>query len=324
MTLGDDRLTVCVVSFGHARHLALNWELCQRLLGIASSRVDWLVAENAQGDAAERLDPSASPFKIVPGSSVTHLGGSYHHADAVNMLLSRAATRFVLVLDPDFYLLRRNWMDEVLAHMRENGLALFGVPWHPRYVENYRYFPAVHCMFIDQEKVPAADLDFRPLLQDSDGAGGSDSVPRPRRNANTLWHKAGLGHRLRQPWDTGARIYLRYRDDPRVPSEFVTPVYRLPDDWIASGNRHGLSSRVLERILPDDLCYLPKRHDSYTTRGFRERGWIDVDLPRLWEEHVWKDAPFGLHLRRSFSAVNRDTAAELELCGRVIEMITRP
>ena len=312
MTSLDEGLTICSVSFGHARHLEFNQNVVRRLNPAGFERITWLVAENAPPGAAHRVASETGSFETLPGSAETSRGASYHHAVALNALLRHARTRFVLVLDPDFFILLPGWISRVESHMRDRGLAFFGAPWHPRYVENYRYFPAVHCMFVDRQRLPADALDFRPRID------APDAAPAHNR-ASTLWSRFTLAHRRKQPWDTGSRIHEQFGASRVIRSECVLPVFRVESQSSAGDIHRSARARFLQRVLPDSMCYLPKRRDSYTELGFRERNWIDESLPELWEELVWRDAPFGLHLRGSYAGSGRDRTAELELCRRIVD-----
>ncbi|MES2353860.1 MAG: hypothetical protein V4568_05515 [Pseudomonadota bacterium] len=315
----EHRFTICTISFGHAHYLSLNWNVSEQLNGAEWQRVDWLTAENAPADVANRITSDTKHFQIFPGSSNTALGASHHHAEALNALLAEVKTRFVLVLDPDFFILRPNWLTEIEAHMRKQELAFFGVQWHPRYVDCYRYFPAVHCMFIDQARVPLRELDFRPILENDSAQKATSNAQAPGSFLASIMEKFQFKHRRRRSWDTGTRIFERFGNDPQIKSEYVTAVYRLPSGWIDEGNPFTLKSRMLELVLPDSLCYLPKHGDSYSQRGFIERGLSAMDLPTLWEEHIWKDAAFGLHIRRSFASNKRDPLSEFDLCERFVD-----
>jgi len=317
----EERLTVCTVSYGHAPHLDLNWRLAQRLNAGVEDRLEWLVAENAPGTNGVRLSGAEPQFTHYPGHADRSLGASDQHAQALNQLLKHAGGRFVLVLDPDFYILRRDWITEITDYMKAKRLAFFGAPWHPRYTENYRYFPAVHCMFIDRAAVRLDDLDFRPIL--SDDAAASPAGAADGR-LSRLMRRARFEHRRRKPWDTGARIFNRYGRDPAFRSECVVPVYKIRRDWLGNTNPLSAKNRGLEWLLPDEKCYLPKRRDSYTSKGFAERGWNIPDPPPLWEQHLWRETPFGLHIRRSFGSDARDSAGELDACRRVIDALCPP
>lgn len=318
--MADNRsLTICTVSFGHARELALNWQLATAINQGFREKVSWLVAENAPEDAADRTCADDPHFHIRRGSQNTSLGASHHHADAMNALLSDAHSRFVLILDPDFYLLYPEWLTKIPAHMRQRNLAFFGAPWHPRYTENYRYFPAVHCMFIDKARVPLHEIDFRPALNED-----KDTVTGPRTNDAMSLLFSGLRrlslmkHRLRRPRDTGSRIFERFGSDPRIKVECVTPVFRAPWEELSPRTVTQIKCRLVESVLPDRLCYIPKRLSSYTRNGFRERNWISAELPNRWEEHIWNNLPFGMHLRKSYSSGTRDQEAEFSLCRNVL------
>lgn len=304
-------LTVCTVSYGHARHLALNRAIAARTLGPAAASLRWLVAENAPEGVAGRMADPTPGFEVRRGVIDRREGASAQHAVALETLLRAATSRFLLVLDPDFYIVLPHWAWRVLDHMQRRGLAFFGAPWHPRYSENYRYFPAVHCMFIDTQRVRVDELDFRPLLH----IAGTVPLTTVRRRG--LWHHlvewVPLLHRRRRPWDTGTLVYKRFHGDPQTPAECVIPVYRSPP----------VPDR-LERLLPDGWSYLPKDRRSFVSDGFRERGVIPMALPELWEEHWWQGSPFGLHMRRSYASERRDDSDELVRCGAVLDALVAP
>lgn len=92
--------------------------------------------------------------------------GSYQHAAALNRFLSdfTPSTQYLLVLDPDFFILMPNWIENLCDHMARNQFLIFGAPWHPKWFMKHRYFPCVHCMFIDTKQVNIQELDFTPNL----------------------------------------------------------------------------------------------------------------------------------------------------------------
>jgi len=169
-------------------------------------------------------------------------------------------------------------------------------------------------MFIDQAKVPLRELDFRPILEKANSQSTASTTQTSSSFLDIIF-----GQRRRCSWDTGTRIFERFSRDSQIKSEYVTPVYRLPAGWIGQGNPFTLKSRMLELVLPDSFCYLPKRRDSYTQRGFIERRLSSIELPALWEEHIWKDAAFGLHIRRSYASTQRDPLSEFDLCQQFVD-----
>ena len=96
--------------------------------------------------------------------------------------------------------------------------------------------------------------------------------------------------------DTGFKIYQRYGHNPKVKYEGTIPIYKPHST--ASVEQFIVSplNRFIELFLPERLTYLPKRRHLYSPKGFKESGYPDID--RLgWEEFLWKQKPFGFHLR---------------------------
>lgn len=154
-------LTICSVSFHSGLHLQLNWELTTRVAGA----VRWVVVQNGPPEPLET-------FEILPGVPRPELalpaGGnqrvnaaSYHHALALNSALARINSRFVLFLDPDFYIVPP--LGELLDHMVRQELAFFGAPYaidpaRPR----LQGFPCAFCMLVDGSRVDVRSFDFLP------------------------------------------------------------------------------------------------------------------------------------------------------------------
>jgi len=313
----DHALTICSVSFHNARHLILNWNLTRRF-NRDPQRIKWVIAENTPEGGTDRLDFTDDRFLVIPGAS-GQCRVSYHHTEALQKCLTAVDTRFLLILDPDFYIVRGQWLDEIVAHMKTNDLALFGVPWHPKYIDKFRYFPTVHCTFVDLHKLRIEDLDFRPWGPDEIEPANAGSSRKPSA-IEMLWRTLRLQHRRKEFRDSGTRMYYRYARDPAIRYECATPVYRLPHDFPGSGKPLSLRSRLIESLLPDSLCYLPKRRDSYTNIGFRESG-FGGEIPAFWEEFMWKDTPFGFHVRRNAMKNARDEETELHAIERFIESL---
>ena len=57
-------------------------------------------------------------------------------------------------------------------------------------------------------------------------------------------------------------------------------------------------NRIVEALFPNAMCYIPKDRNSYSTMGFKEMGYSDLERFG-WEEYLWQGAPFGTHIRGS-------------------------
>ena len=248
-------ITLCSVSFNSRPWLELNWQLAHRRN--PATRIDWLIAENSPPQAPLRLLPNESRFRVVPGAAFerrAYGSGSYHHGRGMNRTLPHIATRFALFCDPDFFIVRENWIHAVIQHMTEHGIGILGVPWHPRWTHKVRYFPCVHCMFVDLEVTPVETLDFTP---DIDGMPG---YARTTGSTGSRWRlklpdplKLRRRRRIGSSRDVSWRIHDRYASDPGVRIECLRPVFRTG----------GRARDRLERFLPDRWSLLPQQADYY-------------------------------------------------------------
>ncbi len=253
----------------------------------------WIIVDNSESPVFRKVDmPRVSLVRGVARPQARDMG-SLHHAMALERGLRLAETRFVLLLDHDFYILMRDWMDRLLAWMQRRQLALFGSVWHPRWFYQYRAFPTVHCMLIDTAKLPPAELKLHPLINDDRWwqIVNNEKCPMPRVLRNTL-----KAQRIR---DTGWQVYDACRRDASIQYETLTPHYVRP--------AHGRArwETRLSRVLPQMWRQYPAENDGYTPHSF-----LKTRLPAAyalgWEEFFWVAEPFGFHLRR----VGRSMAGE--------------
>lgn len=280
-------LTICTVSFSSARWLELNLALTRKLNPRAS--FDWVVAENSTSSADDAIDFKHREFRVVKGAApVTsrYAAASYHHAAGLKQALQEVRTRFLLVLDPDFYIIRPGWISEVLEYMRRNEVAILGAPWHPSRPSKFRYFPCAHCTFYDLEKVRLSTLDFAPDYESVpewvDKKETDKSQPGQKLVSYlTFGKRRGIG----KSRDTGWKIYAIYHGDPTIKVECLTPVF---------SPRTG--KRIKDFIFPDSLSMVPKRPGYYTRRDFRDYG-LKREAHPHWECFFWQGRPFGFHVR---------------------------
>ncbi len=304
-------LTILTVSYGHKTLLLENMRLAQSLHTNFKDLVDWHVAENSPIGHPDRFEDHEAGFIVTVGDGESVKGISHHHATALNKLLrSTQLNRHVLILDPDFFLLFADWATLIPKHMLSQNLGLFGAPWHPQHSESYRYFPAVHCFAFDTQVIDPASLDFTPVLE--------ILTWRSRRIVKLINLIPIIGYRLiRRSWDTGTRVWLRYRQNCAVKYEVVTPIY-CPNTSLLT-----FKNRLIEYMLPDKLCMVPKRSDYFSTETFKDRGWLNKQMPEEWETFVWKDLPFGLHVRRSYGSHYRNKNDEQEVLPKILEQIKK-
>ena len=203
--------------------------------------------------------------------------------------------------------------------MKTKNLAFFGAPWNPNWFTKYRYFPCVHCMFIDLENVKLDTLDFRPGQNDYALRHHSSVLSKIiKRIRNRIISNLYQRRIIAIAQDTGYNVYHRYFRLKKFRKELVIPVYKISFEPPLNLNQ------FLNKILPDRFSFVPKRPGYYSRFGFRELGYADVEKYG-WEEFIWKNEPFGFHLRRFFQRFQQsifDVEDELINLKRVISNLT--
>jgi hypothetical protein len=279
-------VTICSVAYRAKTCLELNEQLMLRL-NPDTKAPDWLVFDN-NTDETERLDAADPRFIVVrPTRPPLHMG--YEHALGISELLSRVRTRFLLVLDPDCFVVYPNWLRDVPAYMIERRLGFFGTPMNPRRHNSYRYFPYMVCMFVDLARVSPRDLCFVP-----DVWQWSSQVRYSIRSALATAPKAGALFRwlLTEQWLTnGWRIKARFGDGRETAFECAQPVWDIDEEL----RRSGVLKRALHAMTPASLSPIPKQSGYCTARGFASA--LAPDAAALgWEEFMWRGEPFAFHV----------------------------
>ena len=278
-------LTICSVAYRAKVCLDLNHQLMRRL-NPGAAVPDWLLFDN-NTEPQEMIDAADPRFTVVrPAERELEMG--YEHALGISALLARVKTRFLLIQDPDNFIVRPDWIRTVLAHMDQHTLGFFGSPINPRRHNSYRYFPYMVCMFVDLARVSPRELCFVPDVWHL-----PTSVAYAMRRALTRIPK--LGHAFRfllteQYRTNGWRIKEKFGRGDRVGFECAQPVWDL-NDTIPSGSAKAL----LHNLTPARVAPVPKQAGYCSAAGFRQMGAPDV-AGLGWEEFVWQGRPFAFHV----------------------------
>lgn len=308
-------LTVVTVIYGDKWRADLHLSLAQRLNKDETAR--WRFVRNLPPHPSDDWSGQTDAYEVVEGSAVDPAWSeettvrSRHHARGLEQGLRDIRTRYVLVVDADFFIVRADWYADVIAHMHANELSFFGAPYHPRSPWKLRYFPCAVCLFIDTSRVDLSTLRWEPGVTDVPSAAGSER----------LW--AFVLRTLRSDWrlgvegstDTGISVYSRFRDGD-LRAECVVPV--LGPDEIRTRNRKP-GQLLLELLLPDRYCFLPRRPGYFTDRPFVSVGLPDTAALRC-EEYWWGSLPFAVHLRGANSDFRTSAEAVSAVLDRHLEV----
>lgn len=309
--LKQNELTICTVSYGHKSLIGANIDFVKKMNPGVS--VSWVIVENTPDGKKEGFaigeNGNIRVIKGVPNNFNGIGSASYHHASGLNMAIKEVKTAYVLVLDPDFYIVKNNWVQDVMEHMKKKNLAFFGAPYNPKRYMKYREFPCIHCVFIDLTKVEKEKLDFSPqydqevLLRNKEMAQVKkaeqknkilyDLFSNFKKQARIIIKRGAI---IGSSRDTGYRFYQDYSRNPILASECVIPVFKMRLSKMKPAYLNSRVNLFFEKFLPENLSYIPKKSDYYTSRGFGDLGYTDL-FSRGWDEFVWRGAPFGFHLQ---------------------------
>ena len=315
----NTNVTICtVISFEHLL-FKINLALVKRLN--PEFHFECVVALNTPAQTSGEQGQLDSECRLVTGSHQTidllarlyneenrtngHPLRNVYHAYGLIQAVRASKTRYILVLDPDFFVVRHNWISECLDYMSKGNLTFFGTPYHPITDPlKVRYFPNIYCLFIDTEKVKIEDLSFDPPTLPDQTRLYKENLPLRKQYfhkfiklfdqvSRPMWPRHLIGYY----GDTGFALMKFYENQPGILYECVSPVFRAEEHF-------GVVSRLLDSILPDKYSLTPKRIGYCSRQGFKELG-LGEPPNKSREEFVWRGLPFGFHLRSSIRS-NRD------------------
>jgi len=94
--------------------------------------------------------------------------GSVQHGFLLNLILKSIKAKaldYILVLDPDFFIIKRDLVQEVINEMDDKALSFYGSPYLPRKVADFWDFPTVFFFLIKvNEQLQIAEIDFLPEI----------------------------------------------------------------------------------------------------------------------------------------------------------------
>ncbi len=167
-SLSDYDVTIVMsVTDAHWKHAESNVEIGSRINPGADIR--WILIANNH-DPEYEIPPSIlqnDNVLLLDGFEYSrfkdkHRPSSTSLATAIHKGLKYSRSRYVAQLDADFFVIQSHWVKESISYMSENGLAVWGSPWHLKRYHKWRHFPCSHFTLIDTHIVPLDNVDLMP------------------------------------------------------------------------------------------------------------------------------------------------------------------
>lgn len=152
-------LSICTVCSNNEDYLNLNKQV---------SKIDvpykWYVIQDTKVDRLTDTRLEAGFIHVPDGDNWTEIDGvaqnSVQHGDRLNRMFAWTKSRFVLFLDPDFFIFYP--VSQILQRMVDNGLFFFGAPYHESSTHLLRDFPVAYCMFVDMGRMLRKEVNLLP------------------------------------------------------------------------------------------------------------------------------------------------------------------
>lgn len=178
MSNSDALITIGTVNWYSCAYLE---KLLNNLLDKASipDRLRFVVVDNTNGkdETLKKLKQKFQTVTIIqndPGS----LKGSSAHAHGLNVVMKNIKTPYVLILDPDVHIFKKNWDAFLINLIKQNNIFTLGVSFPPWQLGMYHNFPnPVFCFFETTQY-----LEFLPHWSAYDVNGFIISWDFARRN----------------------------------------------------------------------------------------------------------------------------------------------
>lgn len=315
----NSELTICSTYYSpeSKRLLEINYEFTRKLN--PGNNFTWIASDGSEPGRNNKVDQdkflliggvnSTGIPEILSDKNLRRYAVTYYHGFSLMKAIPHIKTRFTVFLDVDFFIIKPHWISEIVQHMKNENLAFFGSPFHPRFFRKYRYFPCLQCLFIDLEKVGGKNVDFSPLYHEDEVMQNTI-----KKTKEEIMQIAFGGNRLKigSSKDTSYGLFKKYAKSRIFRNETLKPVFKPELDLRETGmdiTPYGATSfwnNVLEKFLPEKYCLLPKKTNYYTNIGFKDLGFFDAS-GEGWEEYMWLDKPFAFHLRQISKRISRGT-----------------
>lgn len=289
----------------HAPYLRLSHDL------LASSLRDrrWVLVDNSADEALRPLARERG-FDWVKGAApppaaacTLEQSQSMHHALGLSCGLSVVSSRYLLILDPDFFLFAHDALDSLLALMKKRKLAAFGAPWTPELHYKWRDAPCMHCLLLDLNEVPKETLRFEPAGNPRandvmNRAARFTRLFRPLRSLLAPVHqlttgRIGIGQTRDTGWQIARQLRRHHAGQIGLLSAAVFDRDRFQHPWHL---RYDWGWHM-ERHLPPRWSYLPPADHYRLVEG---TDIPDIQFLKL-DAYSLHDHIFAVHVRRSRS-----------------------
>jgi hypothetical protein len=328
-----------VISYDY-KYFEINYQLTSKLNKLDSFK--WIVVQNKSHFDQGNIFKKNKKIKKIKNKNLKYIKGvdqkkklvktikkdgnsynlendrSLYHARGLKIGLNSVKTRYLLIIDPDAYVIEKNWCEKLINYMKDNNLSFMGAPYHLRDFEKIRNFPTTYFLLIDLNKINIKTLNFMPpakkyFTKEKDKKviiSDYGIIKNLLRMYAYLVGKITKDHQRYYIGSIGDTSYSFYKNFSKLNLRYklLKPVVKKKD--------FTLSKRILDKFFPDFLSYIPNDKNLYSENGFIEHKFPDFHSLRC-QEFMFDEKPFLVHLRGSIKTFDNN----IKMLKRLLNLI---
>lgn len=274
----NQRALVVTVSYGHGPLFPILANTISR--ASRNCCVHSKIVQNTPIKADQDTQQIAASFEAFGLShEVVSCPVKCEHGEALDWCISQSTDfDYLIVVDPDFFVVQPMWLDRILEKFGNEGLVALGSQWHPRWIDKWAGL-SPHFLVLDARKIDVSNLSFKRRKP-------------AKRPLSRLLLFAGKRRRIGSSRDTG---YLVHQDiSAKYEGSYdVLQVHATIDHLLCAGV--SMMALVLDPVFPRTWRFRRPTRDVVAESSLATQAHLAGIA--YFEVFHFEDRPFAIHLR---------------------------
>ena len=258
-------IAIAFVCFKTKNFIKKNISLIKRLNKGSALNIKFYICDNNEKKTYNYFkNKKIEIFKGVKRNPNHRVPNTDHLNRALNKVLKKITKPdFLIIIDPDFFIIEKNWIIKTIEYCNLNKISIFGAPWFPTHLSKPKYFPCSHYILFNKN-VLNKSLDF--------------SIENKKKNIKKKYkikkhYGMVINFLLGRNWirinpDTGYKIYKKFINS-KINFASLTPIISKNDINEIMGD--GIISYIIKFIdyfKKDDQQLLPDKNKFIYEKNF--------------------------------------------------------
>ena len=217
--------------------------------------------------------------------------------------IKESKAKYLLIIDPDFFVIKENWLKEQIDFMEQNNIDIISAPYHP--VKDWikpKNIPTVYFLLINSYKISKDQINFFPPLEKE--ISNKKKIFQNKISFDFFikffiyFIGSIFGDKNRyligSLGDTGYNLGNLKKDSN---CEFLSPAINKIRDL-------GYNKLLLDFFVNDKYKIIHKRN-NFSFKTFKNFKLYDFRKIGC-QEYFWKKNPFAFHLRGSIKPFDKN------------------